>query len=263
MHFGMIRKRRKHLHFTRTIHLRPFSKCACSTVPHNLQAMCPDRIFNSGGYTAVRSVMHLGMIPKWRKHKKNIQSNKLRPVVKCACSSGPQNVHAMCPDRNPNSGDDIDSRSVMHLGMIPKWRKHKKNIRSNKLRPFIKYACSSGPQNVHAMCPDRNPNSGDDTAARWVMHLGMIPELRKHQHYMRRTTCRHVIKCAYFTAPQNVHVKCPDRILNSGGYIAVRSVMHLGMMPKWKKQKNYIRSIKLRPLIKCACSTAPQNVQAM
>jgi hypothetical protein len=121
MHFGMIRKRRKHLHFTRTIHLRPFFKCACSTVPHNLQAMCPDRISNSGGYTAVRSVMHLGMIPKWRKHKKNIRSNKLRPVIKCACSSGPQNVHAMCPDRNPNSGDDTAARWVMRLGMIPKW----------------------------------------------------------------------------------------------------------------------------------------------
>jgi hypothetical protein len=166
----------------------------------------------------------------------------------------------MWPDRVSNSGGYTAVRSVMHLGMIPKWRKHKKNIRSNKLRPVIKCACSTGPQNVHAMCPDRNPNSGDDTAARWVMHPGMIPELRKHQHYMRRTTCRHVIKCAYFTAPQNVHVKCPDRILNSGGYIAVRSVMHLGMMPKWKKQKNYIRSIKLRPLIKCACSTVPHKM---
>jgi hypothetical protein len=113
------------------------------------------------------------------------------------------------------------------------------------------------------MCPDRIRNSGVYTAARWVMHLGMIRKLKKHQHYMRRTTCRHVIKYACFTAPQNVHVTCPDRNLISGGYRAVRSVMHLGTIPKWRKHKNYVQSIKLRPLIKCACSTAPQKVQAM
>jgi hypothetical protein len=187
--------------------------------------------------------MHLGMMPKWDKHKDYIRSMKLRPSIKCACSTAPQNVHAKCPDRVLNSGGYVAVRSLMHLGIIPKWRKHKKNIRSNELRPFIKCACSTTPDNLHAMCPDRNHNSGHSTAARSVMHLGMIPKWRKHQHYMRRATCRHLIKCACFTAPQNVHATCPDRILISGGCTPVRSVMHLGMIPKWRKHKNYIRSI--------------------
>jgi hypothetical protein len=126
MHLGMIRKRRKHLHVTQTINFRPFIKCACSTVPHNLQAMCPDRISNSGGYTTVRSVMHLGMIPKWRKHQHYMRRTACRHVIKCACSTAPQNAHAKCTDRILNSGGNMDSRSVMHLGMIPTWRKHKR-----------------------------------------------------------------------------------------------------------------------------------------
>jgi hypothetical protein len=196
--------------------------------------------------------------PRW-----GCSTNYHRPIIKCSCSTAPDNLHAMCSDRSPNSGDSTAARSVMHLGMIPKWRKHKKNIRSNELRPFIKCACSTKPDNLHAMCPDRNPNSDDSTAARSVMHLDMIPNWRKHQRYMRRTTCRHVIESACSTAPQNVHATCPNQILSSGDHTAPRSVMHLGMIPKWKKHKNDIRSINLRPLIKCACYTAAQNVQAM
>jgi hypothetical protein len=137
----------------------------------------------------------------------------------------------------------------MHLGMIRKRKKHLHFLRTIDFRLFIKCSCSTAPDNLHAMCTDRNPNSGDSTAARSVMHLGMIPKWRKHQHYMRRATCRHFIKCPCFTAPHNVHAKCPDRVLISGGYIAVRSVMHLGMIPIWRKHKKNIRSNKLRPFI--------------
>jgi hypothetical protein len=137
----------------------------------------------------------------------------------------------------------------MHLGMIRKRKKHLHFLRTIDFRPFIKCSCSTAPDNLHAMCTDRNPNSGDSTAARSVMHLGMIPKCRKHQHYMRRATCRHVIESACSTASHNVHAKCPDRVLISGGYIAVRSVMHLGMIPIWRKHKKNIRSNKLRPFI--------------
>jgi hypothetical protein len=131
----------------------------------------------------------------------------------------------------------------MHLGMIRKRKKHLHFQRTIDFRLFIKCSCSTAPDNLHAMCTDRNPNSRDSTAARSVMHLGMIPKWRKHQHYMRRATCRHVIESACSTAPQNVHATCPNQVLSSGDHTAPRSVMHLGMIPKWRKHKNYIRSI--------------------
>jgi hypothetical protein len=149
-------------------------KCACSTAPEHVHAMRPDLIPNSGCSTAARSVMHLGMISKQRKHLSFARSIKLRPFVKCACATAPQNVHAMCPDRIPNSGDDTPARSEMHLSMIPKWRQHLHFTRIIKLRPFIKCACATAPENVHAMRPYQIPNFGNSKAARSVMHLGMI-----------------------------------------------------------------------------------------
>jgi hypothetical protein len=166
MHLDIIPKWRKHQRYMRRTTCRHFIKCPCFTAPQNAHVTCPDRILISGGYIAVRSVMHLGMIPKWRKHKSYIRSIKLRPSIKCACSTAPHNVHAKCPDRVLSSGGYIAVRSVMHLRIIRIWRKHKKNIRSNKLRPLIKCACYTATQNVQAVCPDRIRNSSDDAAAR-------------------------------------------------------------------------------------------------
>jgi hypothetical protein len=263
MHQGMIRKRKKHLHFTRSIKLRPFIKCACSTAPRNVHAMCPDRIRNSGDDTAARSKMHQSMIPKWRKHQHYMRRTTCRHVMMCACSTAHENVHVLRPDRTPRSGEYTAARSAMHQGMIRKRKKHLHFTRSIKLRPFIKCACSTAPQNVHAMCPDRIRNSGDDTAARSKMHQSMIPKWRKHQHYMRRTTCRHVMMCACSTAHENVHAMRPDRTPRSGEYTAARSAMHQGMIRKRKKHLHFTRSIKFRPFFKCACSTAPHKLHAM
>jgi hypothetical protein len=184
-------------------------------------------------------------------------------VIKCACSTAPEHVHAMHPDLIPNSGDSTAARSVMRLGIIRKRGKHLSFARSIKFRPFIKYACATAPQNVHAMCPDRIQNSGDDTAARSEMHLSMIPKWRKHLHFTRIIKLRPFIKCACATAPHNLDAMSSDRISNSGDYTAVRSVMHLGMIPKWRKHQHYMRRTACRHNIKCACSTAPHKLHAM
>jgi hypothetical protein len=125
--------------------------CACSTAPENVHAMRPDRTPRSGEYTAGKSAMHQGMIRKRKKHLHFTRSIKLRPFIKCACSTAPQNVHAMCPDRIRNSGDDTAARSKMHQSMIPKWRKHLHFTRTIKFRPFFKCACATAPHTLHTM----------------------------------------------------------------------------------------------------------------
>jgi hypothetical protein len=155
-----------------------------------------------------------------------------RPVIQCARSTAPHNVPAMCPDRFPILGGYPAHGAVIHLGMIPKRRKHQHFILSTVFRPGIKCACSTAPYNVPAMFPGRFPISGGCPAHGAVIHLGMISKRRKRQHFITSTIFRPGIQCARSAAPQNVPAMCPGRFLISGGYAVPSAVLHLGIILK-------------------------------
>jgi hypothetical protein len=109
--------------------------------------------------------------------------------------------------------------------------------------PCIQCARSTAPHNVPAMCPDRFPISGGYPAHGAVIHLGMIPKRRAHQHFMKSTIFRLGIQCACSTAPHNVPAMCPGRFPISGGYTVPSAVLHLGMILKRTSKSAFSHSI--------------------
>jgi hypothetical protein len=125
------------------------------------------------------------------------------------------NTHCACnvPVLISHSGGYPAHSAVIHLGMIPKRRKHLQFIASTICRPVLQFACSAAPHNVPAMCPDPFLISGGYPAHSALIHLGMIPKRRKHPHFMESTIFGSVIQCTCSTAPYNVPAMWPDRFL--------------------------------------------------
>jgi hypothetical protein len=175
--------------------------CACNV---------PVLISHSGGYPAHSALIHLGMIPIRRKHLQFIVSTISRPGFQFACFTAPHNVPAMCPDPFLISGGYPAHSAVIHLGMIPKRRKHLQFVEGTIFRPGIQFGCFTAPHNVPAMCPDPFLISGGYTAHSALIHPGMIPKRRKHPHFMESTIFRPVLQCAYSTATHIVPAMCPS-----------------------------------------------------
>jgi hypothetical protein len=122
------------------------------------------------------------------------------------------NTHCACnvPVLISHSGGSPAHSAVIHLGMIPKRRKHLQFIASTICRTVLQFACSAAPHNVPAMCPDPFLISGGYTAHSALIHPGMIPKRRTHPHFMESTIFRPVLQCAYSTATHIVPAMCPS-----------------------------------------------------